>query len=276
MASLKNTTVDSTGAIVLPSGTTAQRPSLVPGSIRYNSSFNVPEFYDGINWRFLPDMVRTGLVAYYDPGEPSSYPGSGTALYDVSGNNRLATLFNGPTYNSSNGGSLLYDGVDDFGQSGNFTPNITDKTLCGWAKLSNLSQTGGALIGLQSESGAIFDALVYNEGGNTGWRFGSDNNGRALNSLVYETSTSEWVFIAGTWANNDYRIYRNAALIGTRTDIAARVFDFTSRINVGQRHTGGGSNFLAANISATMLYDRVLSQEEIQENFNAMRGRFGV
>jgi hypothetical protein len=62
-------------------------------------------------------IVTNGLVLLLDAGNPASYPGSGTTWFDLSGNGNNGTLVNGVGYNSDNGGSLVFDGVDDI-----FTP----------------------------------------------------------------------------------------------------------------------------------------------------------
>jgi len=61
-----------------------------------------------------PKIVTSGLVLALDAGNTKSYPGSGTVWTDLSGNGNTGTLTNGPTFNSSNGGSIVFDGVDDF------------------------------------------------------------------------------------------------------------------------------------------------------------------
>ncbi len=66
------------------------------------------------------DIVRTGLVLDLDAAQPLSYGGTGTTWNDLSGNGNNGTLTNGPTYDSSNGGSIVFDGVDD-----KSTTNIT-------------------------------------------------------------------------------------------------------------------------------------------------------
>jgi hypothetical protein len=70
-------------------------------------------------------IVQSGLVLNLDAGVSSSYPGSGTTWTDLSGNGNTGTLTNGPTYNSANGGSLVFDGVDDYVNVG--TPSIVWK-----------------------------------------------------------------------------------------------------------------------------------------------------
>jgi hypothetical protein len=222
-----------------------------------------------------PSITTKGLVLYLDAANSKSYPGSGTAWLDVSGNARNGTLTNGPSYNSSNGGSIVFDGVDDYVNGSSFTPNITNKTLSGWVKLSSTTQQGGGLINLQSDSGGTFDAIVYNETDN-GWGFGSDFGNRTGWSGVKETSTTDWVNIVATYENLNYRMYRNGTLIFTLTSFNALNFNFSSKSLIGYRHTGGGSAFLSGNISQASIYNRALSAAEILQNFNAMRGRFNV
>ena len=224
---------------------------------------------------YNPKVVRNGLVLFLDAANRKSYPGSGTAWLDVSGNARNGTLTNGPTYNSANGGSIVFDGVDDYVNGSSFTPNITNKTLSGWVKLSSTTQQGGGLINLQSDSGGTFDAIVYNETDN-GWGFGSDFGSRSGWSGVKETSTAEWVNIVATYQNLNYKMYRNGILILTLTSFNTLNFNFSSKSLIGLRHTGGGSACLAGNISQVSIYNNALSAEEVLQNFNALRGRYGI
>ena len=74
-----------------------------------------------------PSLVMNGLVLCLDAGNSKSYPGTGTTWTDLSGNGNNGTLTNGPTYSSANGGSLVFDGTNDYTQtplSGTF-PQIT-------------------------------------------------------------------------------------------------------------------------------------------------------
>ena len=80
-------------------------------------------------------VVTTGLQLYLDAGNASSYSGSGTAWNDLSGNSRNGTLTNGPTYSSADGGSIVFDGADDFVQcSGSLT--VTAATFVTWIRRS--------------------------------------------------------------------------------------------------------------------------------------------
>jgi len=221
------------------------------------------------------NIVRSGLVLCLDAGSTKSYPGSGTTWFDRSGNNNNGTLTNGPSFNAGNGGSIVFDGTNDYVVTSNFTPNVTNKTLSGWVKLSSTTQGGGGLINLQKTDGSQFDAIVYNET-NQGWGFGSNNFLRTAWSNVKETSTNDWVNIVATYANLDYRLYRNGVLILNTTSFNTLNFNFSSNSQLGYRHLGGGGAYLAGNIAIGTLYDKVLSATEVLQNYNVTKARFGL
>ena len=222
-----------------------------------------------------PRTVTNGLVLALDAADKNSYIGSGTSWRDLSGNNYTSTLTNGPTFSNSNGGSILFDGTNDYVVSSNFTPNFSTKTLSGWVKLSSVSQQGGGVVTLQSTDGLVFDSIVYNETGQ-GWGFGSNGFSRTNWSGVSETSTSVWVNITATYENSNYRMYRNGILIYTLTSFGALNFNFNSNVQLAYRHLGGGSAFLAGNIATTSLYNRALTATEVLQNYNATKTRFGL
>ena len=76
------------------------------------------------NWRG-PDIVKNGLVLYLDPGSPNSYfDKNSTNIKDISGNNYSGSLANGPTYSSANGGTIVFDGTNDYIKT-NYSTNNT-------------------------------------------------------------------------------------------------------------------------------------------------------
>jgi hypothetical protein len=220
------------------------------------------------------NIVKSNLEVYLDAGRYDSYIGDGTTVNDLSGNGRGSTLTNGASFNTSGVGSFVLDGTDDKIVGNTFTPNITNKTLCGWVKLSNVTQSGGGLINIQGAAGEPFDAIVYNETGQ-GWGFGSTGFARTAWSGYKETSTTQWVFMCATYANNNYNLYRNGVLILNTTLYNAYTFNVSCRVQMGERHTGGSGVFLAGNVACGMLYSKALSPEEVLQNFNAQKYRFG-
>ena len=67
-----------------------------------------------------PNIVTEGLVFCYDAGDQISYPGTGTTWTDIVGSSN-GTLTNGPTFDTGNGGSLKFDGANDYVDTGNTT-----------------------------------------------------------------------------------------------------------------------------------------------------------
>ena len=103
------------------------------------------------------NIVTSNLQLNYDAGWYNSYNGSGTAVYDISGNNRTGTLVNGTGFNSSGVGSFVFDGTDDDIRVSVFSFARTNVTLTGWfyvklgtvgVYLNNGDDPGGYCIGI--------------------------------------------------------------------------------------------------------------------------------
>lgn len=125
MAILKSTTVAGTGAIQIPTGTTAERPAApVDGMLRINTTLNTLERYIDTIWRYTPDIVRSGLIFNLDVAEPASYPATGNTLFDLTNNNYDLTLFGDPAYSSSNGGFITLNEGSSGGTGGLIGGNL--------------------------------------------------------------------------------------------------------------------------------------------------------
>ena len=92
------------------------------------------------------DNVESGLVLAIDFANPKSYPGSGTTVYDLSGNGYNGTLTNGPTFSTEYGGALVFDGSNDYIQFANTILSGTgDFTISIWFRWT--AGTVGTLFG---------------------------------------------------------------------------------------------------------------------------------
>ena len=97
-----------------------------------------------------PEIVKSGLVLYLDAGNQNSYPGTGTTWTDISRNNNNGTLTNGPTFNSENGGSIVFDGTNDYvstalTSTNSFTWNV-------WYKTNTVSNGFRNIISIRTNS----------------------------------------------------------------------------------------------------------------------------
>jgi hypothetical protein len=213
-----------------------------------------------------PKIVTDGLVLALDAGNTKSYPGSGITWFDKSGNTNNGTLTNGPTFSSANGGSIVFDGVDDCIVV-NSNANILSKTS--YTKISWFYIT----------------SYLYNiiSGGNSGqhafWLAGTNklhagHNGQ-WSTVVSTTSLSlnTWYFGAVTFnTSTGWVLYVNGTQESTSSSTATYIGD--DEILIGAY--GTGSNVFAGRIAVAQVYNRVLSASEIQQNFNATRGRYGI
>ena len=144
-------------------------------SIGISNSFGSSVF-DGAG-----DIISSGLLMHVDAGNASSYPGTGTVLTDLTGNYN-ATLVNGVGFTSTDGGALVFDGVDDYATFGNVL-NFDDSSTFSVSIWFNNSQTLAA-------SGDIY-GLISKRDTNLvgGWTIGL-RGGSTYKGLIVRISTS--------------------------------------------------------------------------------------
>jgi hypothetical protein len=216
-----------------------------------------------------PKIITEGLVLALDAGNTKSYPSGSTTWYDKSGNARNGTLTNGPTYNSANGGSIVFDGVDDYVSCGNPSIfQINQGTISAWVKTSSPGSDYRGIITKQGNCGLfVRDGILasYNWGTNQHITTGiniADNIWKYV-AMTFTTNT-------GSPSNNAI-IYLNGTSVLTTT---IQLSDNTVELQIG----GGGTSpqRISGNIAGASLYNRALSASEIQQNFNALRGRYGI
>ena len=230
-----------------------------------------------------PRIVTDGLVLALDAADRNSYPGSGTAWTDLSGLGNTGTLTNGPTYSSANGGSLVFDGVDDYVE--NSSPNLgitgdASATLSCWFYYTGASTTFNALFqyGNGPVAGDTF-ALGLNlpSAYDVNFQFNGGNSTRS-NSNVYLPNT--WNNLVGTKtpgaANTTTKLYLNGVEL-TIAESSTITPNVVSRvIRVGRWTNDGSPSYYTGRVSNCSIYNRALTAAEIQQNFQALRGRFGI
>lgn len=278
MATFKNSTVAGTDAIQLPVGTTAQRPgSPTTGQIRYNSTFKVVETYDGTRWKYMPDIVRDGLVLNLDAGEPSSYPGSGTTWTDLSGSAITGTLTNGPTYSSSNGGFINFDGTDDMVIMANSTELDTQTpSVEVWVKTNATTQNG-----FWFEKGIVNTQYsLFQEGTNIQWRQYYSNLTNYTNlttaTATYMNTTS-WYQVVGTYSSGNRRLYINGVLVNSDAQTGTLATNSGGMsIGVFGGFSGSRGYYYNGSLAICRIYRKSLSEQEVNRNYLATKARFGL
>lgn len=212
-----------------------------------------------------PLIVTNGLNLYYDFANKKSYAGSGSTVSDLSSTKNNGTLANAPVYSDN---SLLFNGTSQYIAG---TSSITVKTVIAWVK--------------QAVAGA--DGVVYGLDAN-----GSDNwlsvTGNVVQLAVTQVADVNNTAISGTTVLNTSQYYQIAATIdsssaqvycnGIQENSVSTAFTigaWTATPYIGRRGTLA-QKYFSGNIAIVSAYDRVLTPAEIKQNFNALRGRFGL
>lgn len=215
-------------------------------------------------------IVRNGLVMHLDAANPKSYPGTGTTWTDLSGNGNNGTLVNGVGYNAANGGSLVFDGVDDKVTFPNNTISTTSGiTVEVWFTTS--SGTKYQDIFDLSDTYGIW--IVTNFSGATGKIHTSFNTITGYMTANYTANNWYQVVLSGSGTSNF--MYLNGVQVATTSQLVVSSINLNTA-RIGNVDGDRASEYLVGNVPNLKLYNRVLSATEIYQNFEATRGRYGL
>ena len=219
-----------------------------------------------------PRIVRDGLVLYLDAANIKSYPGSGTTWTDISTNNHHATLTNGPTFNSGNGGYFVFDGINDHARIDASFQVSTSATYSfeAWIfKTSTGTSNAAQLISGGfggDQDGLTISSETFSTAGDARIQ---TTNGTC--TAVYYNSVSQNLTESGnaTLANFNLNEWIHIAVTGLSVD----------SVDGGRHHIGqnnNNTNEYTGRISNIKIYDRELTALEVKQNYNALKGRFGL
>jgi hypothetical protein len=214
-----------------------------------------------------PPIVTSGLVLHLDAANKKSYPGSGTTWFDLSGNNNSGSLVNGPVYSPTQGGGIVFDGINDFISIPSITWTPTASTV-NWFTLGNtVSNFNQNILATNG-----WNAFVFHTDGQGSIYVGTDvatrltpsnipNNTYVLN--VYQNFTF-------TYGNGIGSLFKNSILLASKSMTAPVAW---TGFNIGSDTINTTINGRIAN---TQIYNRALSSDEVLQNYNATKGRFGL
>ena len=219
-----------------------------------------------------PNIITNGLVLSLDAANTKSYPGSGTTWRDLSGNNNSGSLVNGPTFNSANGGSIVFDGNDDYiSISQNINPpNITleffYKALISTPYeylISNARDCCGPQNGYELH---IVNGVP---------RFSIWNSTQAAVNGT-STLTDQIYHITATYDGSQMKIYQNSILTGIANSALGIGSSPSFNLAIGGMGFNPAVYNLTGNIYVGRVYNRALSASEVQQNYNALKSRFNL
>ena len=224
----------------------------------------------------LSSIVSNGLVLSLDASNPLSYSGSGTTWTDLSGNGNNATLYNGTSYSSANGGTLVFDGINDYVDT-NLLTNQSAFTYGVWAKSSTSGfnnrimgcgdSTGGS-SGVDIIWGALGSNTIYSVRRGAGVL---DINAGFDTPLPITNFSGNWHYIVVTYDSvNGSKLYCDNVLVASKANIG-----FASSLNLRIGKDGNGYDAFNGSVGAVQVYNKALSSTEVAQNFNATKSRFG-
>jgi hypothetical protein len=216
-------------------------------------------------------VVRDGLVLQLDAANPKSYPGSGTVWTDLSGNSNDGTLTNGPTFDNGNGGNFVFDGINDYVSTELELPSpSTTSTTFDIVFRYNGSSAYRGLMGASSYRSSGFSIGFMGQTSIMVTYNASDLSYEP--TWTYDSS----VISQGTFVFDGRNItaYRNGSVISTHTASFDVVANY-SGIQIA-RNLQGGWGVSQVDVYSVKVYNQPLSEAEIQQNFEAMRGRYGI
>jgi hypothetical protein len=230
---------------------------------------------------YQSSIITSGLVLYLDAGNTSSYAGSGTTWTDLSGLGNNGTLVNGPTYSSANQGSILFDGTNDYVTLGTPTSlNITGSiTVNSWVNFS-LLPTGSnwSTIYEKGYSGTNDQTFLRYTSGALEFGTYSLSLGNKLTKYTVGSSVlvNNWCNIVGVFDQLKFTLYLNNTLV-SQTAYVGSMFSSSAPIGIAAASISGTfQRFFKGNISVVQAYNRALTAAEVSQNFNAVKGRYGL
>ena len=246
-------------------------------------------------YTYKEDIIRDNLILNIDPASALSYPGSGTVLADMSGYNYHPTLVNGPTLAGSGlTSSILLDGSNDYIQIASaYTHTFTAGTTVDvWVKF-NASGDYSRLLDISDGAATNTVFLVAA-------RYGTSNNlvlavrsstTQNITSGIRTTTTpisngtiQNFTFVIGPGSTDTLpaegsKIYFNSVLQTTVIDgdtLAYVPYVVNKTAWIGRSAFAAAGAYLSANIYAYKIYNRALSAAEVKQNFQSLRGRYGI
>ncbi len=219
-----------------------------------------------------PKIVTNGLVLYLDAANGRSYPGSGTTWTDISRNGKNGTLTNGPTFSSANRGSIVFDGTNDYVQcTGAMT--VSSATFIVWV-YRNGNQND--YTGIFFSRGTNVTGLNIVTSHQLGYHWNDTSNTAGWNSSGLVIPSLQWslcaISVSPTFATAYLCQQSGITSVVNNVSHASTTID---DVKIGQDEATG-VRWFNGRVAMAQMYNRALSASEIQQNYNATKGRFNL
>ena len=240
-------------------------------------------------------ILPTNLIMNLDAGNSASYSGSGTAWNDLSGNGNNATLINGTSFSSVNGGTMVYDGVDDVANANIINFGTQSLSFSFWVyptQTTNVDSIFGQGLYPANTTGGYVYIVMRNDTATRRIQFRVASNGTDSKTLFCDNAytLNAWNFITLTYnaTTRDMNCYVNSVLKTSTTSVTGIFGNTSISQNLTPNNTSG--KFLSigmydesrtllpytGNIAQAIIYNKEQNSTEITTNFNNTKTRFGL
>jgi hypothetical protein len=234
--------------------------------IRPNGN-NVNFGFDSLIYK--PQIEQKSYATPFVDGTRGTTVATGGGVADISNNNNHGELVSGPTFNSDNLGSLVFDGVDDSIIVNGNIASISPVSVHGW-----FNSNGGTsyIVNQFQSTGLSWGIRISPE--DRLFLFNDTSNVTNLTHFPFTIENNKWYNFVGGHNTNGFFLYVNGQLIGENANLGGGPTSISGNLILGQR--GNNSNFFNGNISQVKIYNRALTADEILQNFNSTKSRFGL
>jgi hypothetical protein len=244
----------------------------------YNRALSVSEIVQNFeskrNQFSVTGVVTNNLIFWLDAGNYASYNGSGTTWYDISGNVMDTVLYNGISYSTIGGGSLSFDGADDY-SFGPITGPVAisgDISVAAWVKDNGSDSSSRGILGKMKAIGGYVGYGITKQ--NNNYKFWT-----APTSTYYVQTDSSvtdglWHYIVGVRSGSTNRIYLDGVL--QSGSITSTFSDSGEPLTIGRYYSDVDGFYWNSLIGNCQIYNRTLSGAEVLQNFNAQKNRYGL
>lgn len=214
-----------------------------------------------------------GALLYVDAGNTASYPGSGSTWTGLSNNSHNVTLVGSPTYSSSNGGYLTFNGTgSQYGDTveSKFNTTYTGKTVIVAVRMTGFTPgTFRCMFGTNG-SPRNFNTYMYSpSSGVYQLHYSAGSGGGFSNNLSF--TTNQWAVFAVTHTTGGLvTYYQNGVAVGTNS------ITFAQYASNGGEFIGLGDNYWYGDIAMCAVYGRALTSDEIKQDFNSLKSRYSL
>lgn len=251
----------------------------------YNRALSATEILQNYNvsktrYNVVENIISNGLVLNFDASNPSSYVGTGVTINNIAGVGNTGILTNGPTFSQLNGGSIVFDGTNDYinvADSPSLGMSSTNTvTVYAWfhATADGINSTREIIHKRNNDPTYVSYGISWGSSSNKNIlfsRFGfddgtvSDLNSDALPKL-------KWINACTTFDGSVHNMYVDGNLVKTASVSNKRIKDDNLPVTLGSFN--GTQEYFQGYISDAKIYNRALSSSEVLQNYNATKNRY--